>query len=268
MLYYDQTMTRNKSLLLAIVSISVFLVGAFFVYHKSFVPSQVAAAIVGTGTSTHEVSHATENKEDVIFSNEAVSNIASKDAKKSSSGNSSSTISGSTIMIDSEVKDKAPATELVVEKTYSDNHKVKDSVSYKYDTNTVINDIQTLTNEARSKENLSPLVFDATLAQLAIDRSTDMAKNNYLSHTALGGCDLECRFKNSGYDTLVWGENLAEFEPYSVVTASKLARELVEKWLQSSEHRRNVMSSEFTHEGIGVTTSGNRIVVTVIFAKP
>ena len=263
MLYYDQTMTRNKSLLLAVVSISVLLVGAFLVYHKSFVPSQVAAAIVGTETSTHEVTQVTAPREDLIFSNEPVSNIVSKDATKDTSDNSSPTIT-----IETEIEDKTPPTDLVVEKSYSDSHEVSSSVSYKYDTNTVINAIQTLSNEARAKEHLFPLVFDSKLAQLAIDRSTDMAKNNYLSHTTLDGCDLECRFKNSGYDTIVWGENLAEYEPYTVISANKLAQEFVKKWLQSSGHRRNLMSSEFTHEGIGVTTSGNRIVVTVIFAKP
>ena len=256
-------MTRKKSLFLATVTTSILLVGTFFVCQKSFTVPHMAAAIISTNEKTKAESQPLQKNEDLVFSKEAVSNIASKDVTRDSDVDSSSTI-----MIDAETKNKTSMSELVIEKTYSGNQEAKHSVSYKYDTNTVINDIQTLSNNARSKGNLSAFVFDAKLAQLALDRSEDMAKNNYFSHTALDGCDLECRFKNSEYDTLTWGENLAEFEPYSTITASKLASELVEEWLQSSEHRRNLMSSEFTHEGIGVATFGNRIVVTVIFAKP
>jgi uncharacterized protein YkwD len=255
-------MTIKKRLLLATIIISIPVSATFFMYHKSLVPTQMAAAISGLNENTLENPQESKTSGDIAFSEEAVSNIETKDTANVHNDSSS------TIMIDTETKDKAPVSEIEVEKTYTNDHKVSSAISYKYDTNTVINDIQTLSNKARSEANLPSLAFDAKLAQLAIDRSTDMAKNNYLSHTALDGCDLECHFKNSGYETMTWGENLAEFEPYTTVSASDLAQELVKKWLQSSEHRRNLMSSEFTHEGIGVATSGKRIVVTVIFAKP
>ena len=124
------------------------------------------------------------------------------------------------------------------------------------------------TNTAREQNNLSDLTFDARLGDLAKERSEEMINKNYFSHTSLNGCDLRCRFTNSNYETLTWGENLAQSTSYNMLSTQELANMFMESWLRSSGHKDNLLSKKFTHEGIGVAIKGNRVVVTVIFAAP
>lgn len=128
--------------------------------------------------------------------------------------------------------------------------------------------IHELTNKARTNRNLSPLTFDTELAQLATTRSEDMIENNYFSHDTPDGCDLSCRFKKSGYVTLSWGENIAEIEGYETKDYAQLAKQFTDNWLESRGHRDNILSKNFTHQGVGVAERNDRVVVTVIFAKP
>jgi uncharacterized protein YkwD len=127
--------------------------------------------------------------------------------------------------------------------------------------------LHTRANIFRSQNNLSAFSFDTRLATLATQRSQDMAAHDYFSHTSPDGCDLSCRFKKSDYMTLSWGENLAEYSNYEELSESNLAELFTNKWIESSEHRQNLLSKDFTTEGIGVAVKGKRIVVTVIFAK-
>jgi uncharacterized protein YkwD len=128
--------------------------------------------------------------------------------------------------------------------------------------------IHSLTNAAREQNNLVDLTFDTRLSVLAKERSQDMINQNYFSHTSLSGCDLHCRFTNSNYKTLTWGENLAESTSYNMLSTQELANMFMESWLRSSGHRDNLLSKKFTYEGIGAAIKGNRVVVTVIFATP
>lgn len=132
----------------------------------------------------------------------------------------------------------------------------------------LVNLIHSLTNAAREQNNLADLTFDTRFSALAKERSQDMINQNYFSHTSLSGCDLHCRFANSNYKTLTWGENLAESTSYNMLSTQELADMFMESWLRSSGHRDNLLSKKFTHEGIGVAIKGNRVVVTVIFAAP
>ena len=128
--------------------------------------------------------------------------------------------------------------------------------------------IHSLTNTARAKDNRAVLSFDTKLSDLAKERSEDMIRQNYFSHTSPNSCDLSCRFKNSNYQTLTWGENLAESTSHDMLSNQELAEMFMESWLNSNGHRDNLLSKKFTHQGIGTAVKGGRIVVTVVFATP
>lgn len=142
---------------------------------------------------------------------------------------------------------------------------VESTLTYSFEK--LASNIHTRANIFRSQNNLSALSFDATLATLATQRSQDMAAHNYFSHTSPDGCDLACRFKKVDYTTFTWGENLAEYSNYEELSESGLAELFSNKWIESSGHRQNLLSKDYTTEGIGVAVHGKRIVVTVIFAK-
>ncbi len=124
------------------------------------------------------------------------------------------------------------------------------------------------TNITRAKNNRTELSFDTSLSALAKERSEEMIRDNYFSHTSPDGCNLQCRLSNSGYETLSWGENLAESTSYQMLSNAELADMFMQSWLKSSNHRDNVLSKKFTRQGIGVAHKDGRIVVTVIFAAP
>lgn len=132
--------------------------------------------------------------------------------------------------------------------------------------NTLKSQIHSLTNLSRSQNNLPNLTLDQALSNIAKSRSEEMIDKNYFSHTSPSGCDIGCLIKNSGYRTLSWGENLALSESYRSYTLPELSQTFVSNWLKSDTHRDNLLSKKFTHHGIGIATSGDKIIITVVFA--
>jgi uncharacterized protein YkwD len=39
-------------------------------------------------------------------------------------------------------------------------------------------------------------------------------------------------------------------------------------WMGSEGHRKNVLSKNFTHQGLGVVINGNALYATEVFARP
>ena len=127
--------------------------------------------------------------------------------------------------------------------------------------------IHSLTNKKRTDNNISSLVFDSALAKIAKARSEEMIALNYFSHTSTRGCNLECTFTSAAYISEFSGENLAEMTSYTSLSDQELSKSFVSDWLQSPLHKENLMSSNFTNQGIGIAYNENRIVVTVLFSK-
>lgn len=132
----------------------------------------------------------------------------------------------------------------------------------------IANLIYDVTNAARAEAGLEDYSRDAELEVLATARSKEMVVLNYFSHTSPRGCDMDCVWKSSGYEAIRWGENIAWYDPYTGLTPEELAEKFVHDWEQSSGHRKNLLSSAFTHQGIGIAVDGTKLVVTVIFAEP
>lgn len=142
------------------------------------------------------------------------------------------------------------------------------SADYAYRVSTVSDELYTRTNIIRSQNNLPALIKDPTLTSLATARSEEMLTQHYFSHTSPDGCDLSCRYKKAQYPSLTWGENLATFSRYTTLSESALAEQFINDWITSSTHRQNILSTSFTRQGIGIASDGEKIVVTVLFARP
>lgn len=128
--------------------------------------------------------------------------------------------------------------------------------------------IHTETNKARRAEGLPPLRYDATLAANATAYSRRMQREDFLGHTDPEGCALTCRFAASGYEALAWGENLARWRSSYDPEATELATYFMREWLRSDGHRDNILSPDFTVQGIGFSIDGGEVYVTVHFADP
>ena len=100
-----------------------------------------------------------------------------------------------------------------------------------------------LVNSERVKNGLKKLELDEALSTVARNHSMDMAKNNYFSHTNLKGQSPFDRLKSAGISYSYAGENIASGQttPEAVVNA----------WMNSEGHRKNILNSNFNKIGIG-----------------
>ncbi|MBI5648921.1 MAG: LysM peptidoglycan-binding domain-containing protein [Chloroflexi bacterium] len=136
-------------------------------------------------------------------------------------------------------------------------------------------------NTARAQRGLALLRADATLAQIATDRSADMIARDYFSHydPATAQQPLLRYLQASKYGYRAAGENIAEIKndaawvpPWLTVGAryapNDLAREFVKGWLNSPEHRANILSAHYRRTGVALSARGDarRIVATQVFS--
>jgi len=128
-----------------------------------------------------------------------------------------------------------------------------------------------LTNDARRKNRLPPLSPDDSLALKAREKSDDMLKKNYFSHTSPEGKTIKDRMqeeKPASYRTVSRiGENIymgSRFD-YSIDVKTQ-ARMIVDGWMTSPGHRKNMLEPNYTHLGVGVAARGKDCYATQIFA--
>jgi len=108
-----------------------------------------------------------------------------------------------------------------------------------------------LVNAARVQHGLTPLVVSPELTQSARQYAQSMATGGFFSHQGPHGSTLITRDESAGYrDWTTLGENLAGGQPTPA--------EAVRAWLNSPEHRANILSDQYQETGVGfVTVSGS-----------
>jgi len=142
-------------------------------------------------------------------------------------------------------------------------------------------------NGQRMSNGLSALSYDSSLASIARKHSADMAANNYFSHTNLQGLDPSGRATQAGYScyknygsyyTTGIAENIMQNNLYDSVTyydgipryawnsQEEIAQSTVRGWMNSPGHRKNILTSTYDKEGIGVAiASDDKVYITEDF---
>ena len=120
------------------------------------------------------------------------------------------------------------------------------------------------TNAARTSDHMPTLTMDPLLQVAAQEKANDMVANSYFAHTSPAGVTPWYWFMDVGYHFSYAGENLAvNFSDSQDVTAA---------WLNSPEHRANILNSHFTEIGIavarGVFEGRAATYVVELFGKP
>lgn len=128
------------------------------------------------------------------------------------------------------------------------------------DINNLENSIHQEINNQREQSGLKPLTYDIQVSKIARLHSQDMIDNNYFDHTSPNGVTLQNRF--SQYPCFPNGENIAEV---TLDNQDSLSEAIVGLWMNSSEHRTNILESIYQSEGIGVYISDNNVMVTEDF---
>ncbi|WP_078549668.1 CAP domain-containing protein [Litchfieldia alkalitelluris] len=112
-----------------------------------------------------------------------------------------------------------------------------------YSLNQFEQEVVTLTNNERVKHGLQPLKIDLKVSEVARLKSSDMKNNGYFSHTSPTYGSPFDMMKQFGVQYRAAGENIAK--------GQRSPQEVVNAWMNSEGHRKNILSSNFTHIGVG-----------------
>ncbi len=106
------------------------------------------------------------------------------------------------------------------------------------------NNLFKLVNEERVKAGLNPLKESEVLDTTATDKANDMIAKNYWAHISPDGTQPWAFFGKVGYGYRYAGENLAR--DYSSSEATVVG------WMNSPDHKKNILDSNYTETGIAV----------------
>lgn len=118
--------------------------------------------------------------------------------------------------------------------------------------NPLLQNVLSLVNDARSQGHtcgsvrypaVPALRVDSRLNDAAVKYARLMAERDFFSHTGLNGSDPGDRIDAEGYDWHTYGENIAG--------GQRSAAEVVEDWLESEGHCKNLMNRGFKEIGLG-----------------
>lgn len=108
-----------------------------------------------------------------------------------------------------------------------------------------------LLNTERQAKGLRTLVWDDRVAEVARRHSQNMAERQYFSHRGLDGSMVDNRADRLGLGA--WqaiGENIAYLRGYD-----KPGELAVEKWMESTSHRRNLLSPQWSESAVGIAVT-------------
>ncbi|GAB3293348.1 hypothetical protein GCM10027563_33110 [Parasphingorhabdus pacifica] len=104
-----------------------------------------------------------------------------------------------------------------------------------------------LVNAARDEAGCEPVTTDKRLSRAAVAHSADMAKRDYFAHLSPEGLSFVQRALQEGYPTPA-AENIA--------MGQRTAKQVMQSWMESEDHRENILDCSLTNVGVGLSTSG------------
>jgi len=127
-----------------------------------------------------------------------------------------------------------------------------------------VEDLLKDTNVDREAHGLAPLVLNPELTQAAQNKAKDMFAKDYWAHVSPDGTTPWVWIRAAGYNYLYAGENLARgFDSSDAVVTA---------WMNSPEHRANLLSSNYTDIGFaiqsGILTGTQTTLVVQEFGSP
>lgn len=144
-----------------------------------------------------------------------------------------------------------PSTKPSNNKTYYEEDEPEISVTEFED------EVIRLVNIEREKNGLAALKNDKTLRNVAAAHSKDMADRNFFDHENPDGESPFDRMKNNGIRYGYAGENIAK--------GQRTAESVVNSWMNSEGHRKNILNGNFKRIGVGLDVSSGTYIWTQCF---
>jgi uncharacterized protein YkwD len=107
-------------------------------------------------------------------------------------------------------------------------------------------------NAYRTSRHLIALERDPALDAVARGHSEDMARRGYFSHVNPDGQNPLDRIEASGRDDFTLAA-----ENVGLTTRSEPNQQILQGWLASADHRRNLNTPPFNRTGIGIARSAD-----------
>ena len=108
-------------------------------------------------------------------------------------------------------------------------------------------------NATRARTGLAPIRVDARLVQSSSSYAQLLASIGALTHTA-GGTTMDSRAAAVGFPT-----NVAMGEVLAYTTAAPSTSAILQLWLDSPDHRAQILSPSFSVAGAGCALSGGEL---------
>ncbi|MCI0382882.1 CAP domain-containing protein [Streptomyces sp. CNQ085] len=106
-----------------------------------------------------------------------------------------------------------------------------------------------LVNSERAKAGCAPLKVNEKLTEAARAHSKDMAGHRNMSHTGSDGSGPGDRIERAGYQWRAYGENVAH--------GYQTPESVMDGWMSSPGHRRNILNCSFEEIGVGLAQPGH-----------
>lgn len=116
------------------------------------------------------------------------------------------------------------------------------------------------TNGKRQSAGVATLQDETQLTQIARAHGLDMAARRYFAHVNPEGQSQADRIAEKHRRMIgLTGENLWKAVGLKGISLADLAKEIIDSWMDSPGHRRNLLDPSFTHLGVGVVVLGDEI---------
>ncbi|WP_174536143.1 CAP domain-containing protein [Micromonospora chalcea] len=119
--------------------------------------------------------------------------------------------------------------------------------------------VVTLVNQERAKAGCKALTVNAKLNLAAQRHSQDQADHKKMDHNGSDGSEPKDRVERAGYSWSMVGENVA--------WGYQSAAEVMDGWMNSEGHRKNILNCGYTQIGMGLARS-NGPYWTQVFGTP
>jgi uncharacterized YkwD family protein/spore coat assembly protein SafA len=116
-------------------------------------------------------------------------------------------------------------------------------------TQSVEQQVAQITNRYRAQNGLPAVTFDWQLARVARYKSVDMRDKGYFSHTSPTYGSPFTMIKNFGISYTRASENIA--------AGQRTPEEVVQAWMNSPGHRKNILDPNVTRIGVGYAKGGS-----------
>jgi len=109
-------------------------------------------------------------------------------------------------------------------------------------------EVLALVNEERAQHGLQPLKLSDSLSSVAHTKAQDMADNGYFNHTS--------PTYGSPFDMMKQFDISYRAAAENIAAGQRSPEAVVEAWMNSAGHRKNILNPDYTHLGNGYVEGG------------